>query len=171
MSTTFLYIVRFFVIILVQGLIVGQIEFGTGIHPMIYPLIVLMLPFETAPILLMVVGFLSGLSVDFLMNTFGMHASAGVLVAYIRPELYRLFAPRDGYDMMSQPIAKDMGYKWFLSVYGIAIVLHHLWFFILEYFNWSLWMHILKKTLLSSIITLVIFILIQILFFSKSRRL
>lgn len=67
-------------------------------------------------IALMIIAFVTGISVDFFMNTFGLHASAAVITAYFRPELFKLFSPRDGYESYRQPSAVDLGYKWFLSV-------------------------------------------------------
>lgn len=170
MPSFIVHISRFFIILLAQGLIFGQLEFGIGIHPMIYPLFILMLPFDTRPIVLMVLAFIMGIGVDFFMNTFGLHASAAVLIAYIRPELYRLFAPRDGYDTLMQPTAESLGYKWFVYVGGISIFMHHLWFFFLEYFKWSEFFTILRNSLLSGVTTLILLVLIQIIFFKKKNR-
>lgn len=170
MPNLLLHIGRFFIILLAQGLIFGQLEFELGIHTMIYPLFILMLPFDTRPIVLMLLAFILGIGVDFFMNTFGLHASAAVLVAYIRPELYRLFAPRDGYDILMQPTAESMGYKWFIYVTSITILIHHLWFFFLEYFKWSEVFTILRNTLLSGLTTLTLLIFIQIIFFKKKKR-
>lgn len=164
------HIGRMLIFVLAQGLIFGQLEFGWGIHPMIYPLFILMLPFDTRPVVLMILAFFTGIGVDFFMNTFGLHASAAVLVAYIRPELYRLFSPRDGYDILKEPVMSEWGVKWFVQVAGISIVIHHLWFFLLEYFKWSAWKEIIQSSLLSAIITLVIFIVIQVLFFKKPKK-
>jgi hypothetical protein len=169
MRGTPLHIVRFFVFVLLQGLVFGQLELGMGIHIMIYPLFILLLPFETSGIALMFIGFITGLSIDFFMNTFGLHASAGLLVAYIRPQLYLLFSPRDGYDILQQPTASSLGFKWFLSVSGIAVLIHHLWFFILELFRLSDFFYLLQQTLLSAVFTLLVFILIQLLFFKKEK--
>lgn len=163
-------ILRLLIFVLAQGLIFGQLPFGYGIHPMIYPLFIIMLPFDTRPVILMILAFIAGVGVDFFMNTFGLHASAAVFIAFIRPAIFRQFAPRDGYDILKEPIAKDWGYPWFIKVSGITVLLHHFWFFGLEYFKWSAWKEILTNTLLSSIITLTIFILIQVLFFKKSKN-
>lgn len=164
-----LHIIRFVLFALAQGLVFGQLDFGFGIHPMIYPLFILMLPFDLGTIALMIISFLMGISIDFFMNTFGLHASAAVVIAYFRPELFKLFSPRDGYEGFRQPSAGDLGYKWFLSVGGLMVFIHHLWFFFLEYFKLSDWPYILQKTLLSGLLTLLIFILIQIIFFKKQK--
>lgn len=169
MSNLLKHIIRLIIFVLAQGLIFGQLEFGVGIHPMIYPLFILMLPFDIRPIVLMLMAFIAGIGVDFFMNTFGLHASAAVLVAYIRPELFRLFAPRDGYDILKEPTASEYGFMWFLYVAGITTLIHHLWFFLLEHFKWSDMFQVLQKTVLSALVTMVIFIIIQILFFKKYK--
>ena len=161
---------RLIIFVIAQGMIFGQLDFGYGIHPMVYPLFILMLPFDTRPVVLMILAFIAGIGTDFFMNTFGLHASAAVLIAYMRPAIFRQFAPRDGYDLLKEPIARDWGYPWFIKVSALSILLHHLWFFSLEYFKLSAWKEILMNTLLSSIFTLIIFILIQVLFFKKSKK-
>lgn len=162
-------IVRLLIFILAQGLIFSQLNFGFGVHPMIYPLFILLLPFDTRPIVLMIWAFVVGIGVDFFVNTFGLHASAAILVAYIRPAIFRQFAPRDDYDFLKEPTANEWGYKWFIKVAGITVLIHHFWFFLLEYFKLSAWKEIITNTIFSSIVTLIIFILIQVLFFKKSK--
>ena len=160
---------RLLIFVLAQGLIFGQLNFGYGIHPMIYPLFIILLPFDTRPVVLMLLAFLTGIGVDFFMNTFGLHASAAVLIAYIRPSIFKRFSPRDDYDLLKEPTASEWGYSWFIKVSGVTVLIHHLWFFSMEYFKWSAWKEIITSTLLSSFITLVIFILIQVLFFKKPK--
>jgi len=48
---------------------------------------VLLLPADTNRMYLLLIGFATGFTVDVFSNTFGMHASATVLIAYIRPFL------------------------------------------------------------------------------------
>lgn len=164
------HIVRMLAFVLAQGLIFGQLPFEWGIHPMIYPLFILMLPFDTRPVVLMIFAFFTGIGVDYFMNTFGLHASAAVLIAYVRPELFRLFSPRDGYDALKEPTMSEWGVKWFIQVAGITVLIHHIWFFLLEYFKWSAWKVILQNAFLSAIVTMTIFIVIQVLFFKKPKK-
>lgn len=162
-------ILRILVLIFAQGLIFGQLPFGFGIHPMIYPLAIILLPFDTRPVWLLIIAFFIGLSVDVFMNTFGLHASSAVLIAFIRPAIFRRFAPRDDYDLLKEPTASEWGYAWFIKVSATMIPIHHLWFFILEYFKFSAWKDIITSTILSSLISLIIFILLQVFFFKKPK--
>ncbi|HLW38772.1 MAG TPA: hypothetical protein VKX31_00180 [Brumimicrobium sp.] len=162
-------ILRILILIFAQGLIFGQLPFGFGIHPMIYPLAIVLLPFDTRPVWLLIIAFFIGLSVDFFMNTFGLHASAAVFAAFLRPAIFRRFAPRDDYDLLKEPTASEWGYLWFTKVSASIILFHHFWFFILEYFKFSAWKEIITSTILSSLISLIIFILLQVFFFKKPK--
>ena len=164
------YISYFVGLIIAQTLIFGQLEFGLGLHIMIYPLFLIVLPFDIKPVFLMLIAFAMGIILDAFSNTFGLHASASVLIAYLRPELYRLFAPREGYDILMKPSVRDLGINWFVSVTGIVILIHHFWFFFLEFFKWSAWFSILKNTILSGLITIFIVLAIEILFTKKESR-
>jgi hypothetical protein len=164
------HILRMLLFIVAQGLIFGQLNFGYGIHLMIYPLFILMLPFDTRPISLMILAFITGIGVDFFMNTFGLHTSAAVLVAYIRPGIYSLFSPRDGYDILKEPTFFELGPVWFLKVSVTILFVHSVWFFMLEYFKFSAWKEIIQSSVLSTLVTLVILFVLQILFFKKAKK-
>lgn len=164
------YILWFLGLILAQVLLFGQLEFGLGLHIMVYPLFLILLPFDTKPIVLMLMAFAMGILIDMFSNTFGLHASASVLIAYLRPELFRLFAPRDGYDILMKPSISDLGFRWFLSVCSIMVVIHHFWFFFLEYFKWSAWYKILSNTIISSLITVFILVALEVLTTKKEVR-
>jgi hypothetical protein len=165
------YSVQFILYIVVQTLILSHIEFGWGIHPMIYPLFILMLPFQMGTIPLLLTAFAMGIVIDFFMNTFGLHASAAALLAYIRPEIFRLFSPRDGYESFTTPSMSDLGIQWFLPVAGILTLIHHFWFFFLEIFKTDAWFLIARNAILSAIVTFLLMLIIQVIFFKKQRPL
>jgi hypothetical protein len=160
---------QFFIYLFAQTLIIGQIELGWGIHPMIYPLFIIMLPFQLNVIPLMIIAFIMGISIDLFSNTFGLHASAALIIAYLRPEIFKIFSPRDGYDTFLIPSIRELGFTWFLLVGGTLTFIHHLWFFFLEIFRIDAWTLVLRNTLLSSLISLVLFILIQVIFFKRPK--
>src|SRR5690554_3617599 len=114
------------IFVLAQGLLFGQLHFGFGIHPMIYHLFIILLPFDTRPVVLMILAFLAGIGVDFFMNTFVVHASSTELIAYLRPGIYKRLAPRDDYELLKEPTAAEGDYAWFGNVSGVIVVIHHL---------------------------------------------
>ena len=158
---------RFLLFVLAQVLILNQIEIGFGIQLMVYPLFILLLPVEIGVIPLMLIAFALGLSIDAFSNTYGLHTSSLLVVAFSRPLVYKLFAPRDGYDPMLETNIFSMGNSWFLKTFGILILLHHFWFFMLEMFKLNEIFFVLQKTILSALISFLICILLQYLFVKK----
>lgn len=161
-------ILRFVFLLLVQVLVLNQIEIGFGIQLMIYPLFILLLPVDTSISGLLLLAFLLGISIDAMSNTYGLHASSLLMVAYFRPIIFKLFAPRDGYDPLLETNLITMGYKWFINTFGILLLIHHLWFFMLEMFTLNEFAFILQKTALSVPLSFLLCMLVQYLFMNKS---
>ena len=165
------YIVLFVALITSQILIFNQLELGYGVHIMIYPMFILLLPFDIRPVTLMVIAFFTGITIDWFTNSFGLHTSSAVLLAYLRPRLFSILEPRDGYDSLKTPLIRDMGRSWFMTIYLIGLVIHHFWFFLIEVFKLYEILFILQKTILSSIFSFLTILLIQVVFFSKQKEL
>jgi hypothetical protein len=136
---------------------------------MVSPLYIMLLPFEMSVIRLLLVSFLLGVFIDAFSNTFGLHASSLVFLAYIRPVVFRWFAPRDGYDNIKTPSIFDMGNRWFLIVFGSLLIFHHLWFFTMESFSFGELLLILQKTFPSALLSFTVCIILQTLFLKKSN--
>ena len=169
MKSLYTFILRFLLFVFLQVLIFNQLEINPYIHIMVSPLYIMLLPFELSVIRLLFVSFFLGLFIDALSNTYGLHASSLVFMAYLRPVVFRWFAPRDGYDNIKTPSIFDMGNKWFLLVFGCLLTFHHLWFFILESFSLSEFLLILQKTFPSVILSFIVCIILQTLFLKKSK--
>lgn len=164
------YGILFLLLVLAQSLVFDQIEPGFGIHIMIYPMFVFLLPFNMRPVNLMFISFVFGLTLDLLTNSFGLHTSSLVFLAYFRPQLYKLLEPRDGYEVGQIATIVEMKRSWFIRAYGIGILVHHFVFFTLEIFKFSDLLFILQKTILSSIISFVMIFFIQLIFFSRTKK-
>ncbi len=163
-------IIRFFVLVLVQVLIVKNIELGRFINPFIYVLFIIALPFETPKWLLLVCGFILGISIDMFYNTAGMHAAACVFMAYIRPGILKLFSPRDGYEFGTQPTIQYLGVPWFLSYSGILVLLHHLILFYIEIFRLNEFFSTFFRVIVSSLFTILLVVVSQYLFQRKKEQ-
>ena len=93
MNTLFKNIARFILLALFQVLVFNQLELGYGIHIMIYPLFIMLLPFELGIISLLSLAFLMGFLVDIFSNTYGLHASSLLMMTYFRPRIFKMFSP------------------------------------------------------------------------------
>lgn len=135
--------------------------------PLIYPLFILLLPFETPVWLLLIIGFITGLSVDSLMNTGGMHAAATVVIAYLRTNALNALLPRPLNEYPNQaPSVKNLGWVPFLTYAGFLILIHHLVYFSIELWSFSnAGMLVLK--ILASAFTSMLFVVAYLLLFTR----
>ena len=163
------YGIYFVLVVLLQGLVVNHIGISTYSYPMIYILPLLVLPFEINFFISLGLAFVLGISVDMLSDTFGLHTSASLWVAYIRPFVLNTLKPRDGYETALQPTVHDMGFTWYFAYTVIIIVIHHTWFFVLEVFRFDLLGLILLKILFSTILSLAIITGLQFLLYKPSK--
>ena len=160
-------IVRFLVVILFQVLVMDNVMLNGYMIPYIYLLFILLMPFETPRWTQLVLGFLLGMGIDLFLNTPGMHTAATVLVAFIRPYLLNLLAPRDGYGTDSFPRIHYYGFLWFLKYTLIIVVIHHFLLFYLEVFQLKDFLSTLLRVILSSILSTSTIILSQYFVFRK----
>lgn len=164
------YLFQFIAYVLAQALVFNQLEIDYGIQFMIYPLYIFLLPYDLNIFLSMLIAFVFGLSIDIISNTFGLHASSALLIAYLRPYFFKMFEIRDGYDPGMELSTKNMEFRWILSVHGLLLLIHHFWFFLIEIFKFNEMWFVFQKTILSMPISLGICLLIQSIFLRKSKQ-
>lgn len=159
--------VRFVILLLLQVLICNHINFYGFINPYIYIIFIFLFPVREERLALLLVSFLLGMFVDIFSDSGGVHAAAAVSLAYVRPILLK-----SSFGMLyeHQTIKFSTTEIGSLITYiSLGTVIHHLILFSLEIFNISNILLILKKTLFSSIFTILLSVLIIILF-SRKRK-
>jgi rod shape-determining protein MreD len=162
-------IIRFVVLVLFQVLMLNSLNFGGWAYPAFYIYFILLLPFETTGWMLLLSSFFIGLSVDFFTNSLGMNAAASVFMAFCRPSILGLLRSKREYELGFSPGIKDLGFGWFLSYAYILILIHHTVLFSLEVFSFSGILQTILRIVLSSIVTLLLAILAQVLFYKTSK--
>jgi rod shape-determining protein MreD len=159
--------VRFAFVFLIQLLILNNIQFSGYVNPFFYLIFILLLPFETPPWLVLILGFISGLTMDFFEGTLGIHASAGLVAGLIRPFVLQVIAPRDGYEQGTLPRLSYYGFGWFLQYTLILVFVHHFWLFYMEVFRFTDFFNTLLRVLLSTVFSVFFIVISQFLIFRK----
>lgn len=157
------HLLRFVLLVSLQILILNNIQLGTFINPFLYILFLLSLPVNLPKLLLLPIGLFTGLTIDMFQNTPGMHAAACLLMIYVRPYWLKLIAPRDGYDIETEPSIKKLGFAWYMAYASFLVFVHHLFLFYIEVFRFSEFIDTLTRIALSSILTLLLIIIAQYL--------
>lgn len=160
-------ITRFIVLVLIQVLVLNNINFLGSINPYIYILFIILYPIKNNRMLFIFLSFLLGLTVDLFLDSGGVHAAACVTVAYARPVILK-FVFGAIYDHQTIKITTTE-FRKRITYFSIIIIMHHLILFSLEIFNTSKIILILKKSLFSSIFTILLCLLITILFSKRNK--
>lgn len=179
MNRYWTHIIQFVLLLLFQVLILNNITLNWWVQPTgfpvftpyIYPLFILLLPFETPVWLLLLFGFVYGSIVDAFMNTPGMHAFALVLMAYLRTNVLVALLPKNmkEYQLLT-PSIKTMGWAPFLTYSTFLILIHHSVFMALEIWNWSNVMYLIIKIFASTITSLLLIVVYLLLFTPKASK-
>ena len=160
---------RFVFLILFQVLILNNIQFSGYINPYFYIYFILLLPFETPRWLLLLSAFLLGISLDAFTNTFGLNASACVLMAFVRPFVISAISTGTEFMVGHSPSLKNQGLKWFAYYSIILVMVHHFALFYLEIFRFTEFFQTLLRVLLSSVFTLLIVFIAEYLSYPTEK--
>ena len=157
-------IIRFVILLVVQVLVFDNIRFGNYIHPYVYVLFVMLLPFDVPKWRLILDGFLIGMAVDVFNGTPGLNASATVFMSFLRPYIIGITTRKSDIEEKTAPTITEMGLQWF-AVYGLLLLIaHNFTLFFLEAFSFKLIGMVLLEMLLSVPISLLLIILIIYVF-------
>lgn len=166
-STLLLNIFRFTILLALQIVIFNNINFLGYVNPFPYILFIILYPVNGNRAGLLVASFLLGLCMDIFCNSGGVHTTACLILAYIRPYIFR-FSFGISYEYQTVKIADKLSPERF-SFLLIAITLHHFTLFLLEIFRFNFFWEILLRTLLSTVFTLIICIIILYLIKPSKR--
>ncbi|HOB85463.1 MAG TPA: rod shape-determining protein MreD [Bacteroidales bacterium] len=155
------YALIFVLLLLLQLFLFNNIQFSGYVNPYVYILFILLLPVDIPAWLLLIISFFTGLIIDLLTGTPGMHTAATVLAGFARPYVLRLFSPREGYETGADPSMFVYGFKWFLLYTVFIVLLHHTLLFYLEVFRLSDFFNTFLRVLLSSIFSITFILLLE----------
>lgn len=171
MNTVIKNIIRFIILVLVQCFVLNKISLHQMITPYIYFIFILWLPFSINRTVLMLLAFLLGFTIDSFQHQPGFHAAACVLIAYIRPFLLNLLISQENHEMSyEEPTFRSLGGIMPYSIYtGSLILIHNAWLFFLEAWQFGDTYYFFIKTLLSTMICLLLLLIIEIGFSRKQK--
>ena len=156
----------FILLVLIQILILNQVQLSGYINPYMYILFILLLPVNTPAYAMLMLAFLLGITIDIFSNSMGIHASASVLIAYVRPFVIRSVSVRDE-EMDNYPGLMQTKFSWFFKYTAVLVIIHHFILFYLEVFSFSGFFITFLRVLLSSIFSIFIIVLSQFIIFRK----
>ena len=152
-------IFRFVIIILLQVVVFKGIHIDIKgfnyVSIIFFPLFLMILPIRTPGALLLGIGFITGFTVDLFYSSPGLHASAALLLTFLRPYILKALEPRGGYSNSEAPVYTELGFSWILSYVAILLFAHILIYTSMEIFAISEFLTIWLKTIASFIFSYV----------------
>ena len=171
MSRTILInLLRFIILVFMQVFLLKNITLYNLSTPYLYILFILLLPFEIPNLLLFVLAFILGITIDAFYDTPGLHAASCVLLAFVRILFISITVQKDGFDNEPEPTLSMMGFRWFFTYALILTLFHHFFLFNLEVFRFSEIPYTLSRFVMSSLFTVFLMLLTGFLFYRKRER-
>ncbi len=167
MQNNALRIVLFIALVLLQVLVMNYINFMGYINPIIYCVFILLFPLSKKKTTIYILAFGMGLLIDIFSNTGGMHAAATLAMAYAKVPILNFIQGREDYDYV---LFRFNSLPWIklLTYVVILCFIHQFIFYYLDYFSVTEMINILKKTVLSSLLSGLV-ITMGIVLFSKEK--
>ena len=168
MNSAVLYnLLRFILLLLSQIVIFNNINLFGYLNPYPYLLFILLYPVNSNRTAFLIASFFLGLVLDMFTNSGGIHATACLVLAYVRPTFFK-FAFGLSYEYQTIRINDRLSPERFTFIL-ISIFTHHLVLFLLLYFKFTFIFDALLKTVLATVFTLLFCVLI-IYIFKPSKR-
>ncbi len=140
-------------------------------QPMIYPLILLFMPFNTSRATMLIVGFFLGLVIDIFSLSYGLHILACVISANFRNRILQLIDLSPNLlESDNIPTLRILGPYIFVIYAGIFVVIHHFVYFLLQSFTVSSFLYNVVVSFCSSIISILLIFIWELLFDRKKAK-
>ena len=153
------FLLWFLGLVFFQVLLFNNIQIAGVINPYLYIYFIIALPIHINRISLVGIGFALGIVIDMFSNTWGIHAMATTFVAYLRPYILRLISTQEEQDRI-MPRFRTMGAN-YLKYIVLIVFIHHLLLFLLEVFSFKYFWLVLLKSLVSTLITIVLVLTLE----------
>jgi len=161
-------ILNLIALLLIQLPLLNRITLFDRAFGFFYVGFLLFLPNTLNRMYLLLVGFLTGLTVDIFSSTPGIHSFACVLIMYIRGKWLQVVY--DDVDELTNINHVSLGNTTF-TFYALPLIfLHHLTIFILENGGLHLFGLLVTKIFLSSIFSFIIIFILNYLIAPRARR-
>lgn len=155
---------RFIGLLILQVVVLKNVSFGgTYISVLLYPVFIMLLPVRIPHGLLVLLGFFLGIFLDVFYDSLGVHASASVFTAFIRPYVLAALEPRGGYGVNHSPTKARFGFNFFFTYACILMLIHLFVYFSMEIFTPVYLGEIFLRTVFSFLVSMIFVIIYQFL--------
>ena len=147
----------FFWALIIQIFILNNIQLSGYINPYYYIVFILYFPTKSTKSTILLLSFTMGFIMDIFCYSYGTHAFASVLMAYLKI----LWTSKLNYSKDSEELFEinNLSMNRFIIVSIYFIFIHHFTLFFLESFSFKELFLVIQTTLASSILTLILVVI------------
>lgn len=157
-------------VVAMQLLVFDSMHLGVFFEPLVYVAFLVLLPLNTKPVVMLALGLMTGVFVDFFEGTAGLHTAVALMTAFVRRNVIVFMLGRDALEEERMPSFASTGVWKFIRYSATVTTLHCLVFFSLEALSWSNMWLVMAKTAVSGTVTLVAVWAVALLFMRKIER-
>ena len=161
--------IRFFILASIQILVLNNVQISGYINPFVYILFIMLLPPKMPKAIVLILAFVMGFTIDIFSDSYGIHSSATVLLAFLRPKVLALVSVKGGEDLEEIGI-KQLKINRFFTYSGILCLIHHFTLFYLEAFRLNEFFDTFLRALYSSFISILMILMIESLRSNQKSR-
>ena len=167
MYRTLPYLGLFAAAALLQVFLFDNLTISIYLNPLVYIVFIALLPLDTPPIVLLLSGLATGVTMDLAMGAAGVNTIATLLIAFARPTLLGLLYPRDDIREGGIPSTGRLGNRVFLNYLIVLVLVHHAVFFSLEALSWAHIVRTIVRTVASGAVSVAFIWVIARIFTAK----
>lgn len=161
---------RFILSIFLQITLFSHMSFLGWLSPYPYLWALLLYPIQLPRWTSLIVGFSTGLLIDLFLNTGGIHASASLFMMTVRINVLSFVVPQSSYEDDSGFSIPDMEIPRFATYAGLLALIHHVWLFGLEIFQFNKLPTVLLKAIPAAAMTLIFVLIFRLLLIKSGRK-
>ncbi len=168
-SQTVKNIIRFVLLISLQVLVLNNMSLMGYVTLYPYLLFLLLLRVDINKTNLLLLGFFTGLTVDFFQNTLGMQAAAATLLVFARPAVLNFYFKTMEFSPREEPGLSKLGFVNFVKYAFTLVFIHHFFLFFLESLSFSDFLSTLMKVIINAMATTAVILIFEMLFTKRKK--
>lgn len=157
-------------ILLLQIVVLNNITIAGMFTPFLFVLFILMLPTNMNKLLLLLVAFLTGLSMDISSNMLGFNAFCCTFLAYMRIVFANRMLTHDEPIVILSPSIRSVVPQQFIAYVILMMFIYGLLYFSLVYLDFREFGRIVLSAALCALITTVLSVLLQLIFIPAKKN-
>lgn len=165
------YIWMSLAVLFVQIFLVDNINLGASMaiwmRPMLFPIVVLLLPVEWKTIWVLLVAYVIGYIMDVSVGGEGLYVATLLPIALLRPWLLYITTNRNVVAVGQPQQLSSLNTRQLMLYLGVTLLIHHSLFFFLEALSLNNFMQVVMTIILSLALSMLIGWFIVRLFISK----